>query len=1050
MHATLSFYSKNSIILLKLRNFRLIGASSLVLGLVGSFGFTALAQMPTSATLMGQFSPEARDAWQPRSETAALLSEKEMASLILKKIDRQQPEVLPLLSKFLIQYPNSAYTVELKTKAAHYFYQNKDYRQVCFLLEDIKRTSRHLSPQEEALRFQLVYSLFQIKRYQEVIQIATEMRQHCKIHCPDFAYYLGSAYYQQGQYQLAAETIKEAKNNAIYAHSVNDLVLSSLFYAQDENQLVQMVKDFDQNRESFDKTYYLLAAHILFKAKRWAEAKKWYQTYYKKLHQTEAQKREIAFLLAYCALQDQEKQQARSYLQEVIREEVIDSLTQHSYYYLGLLYQQEEEREQALKMYRKAYYLELAPEQNSLLCKEMSLYQIIGIYRLLGNYREVKQVASEYCQVFPTGLYWGNVKEAWYEAFFKEDETLALKTLQREVVLYPELQQLLQQYLNFLGNKAYNQQLYTQALGYYELLEREPLQEPSRSELYFKMGVAYFMQGEPESMEKSNFYFHKINVPFYKDYSHYYLGLQAFNEKDYPRAIECLSRCLSSTILDNPFIKAEAELLYADAQATRVLEKPELLHTIERHYKNVIDIAEMKVKGEQGQELQATAYLHWGVLLYSLGKDREARINYEYVARNFIKTAAGVEALLKYLSLSRDLDVSNPTLAAQKEAAIRFATDFISTNSHHPRILEVVMARLELCYSMNQEWYDNLVCEDVFYILKHSRPKDKLYEDALKYREQLEVQGVKCDKNYDVTSILAEKEKLLVDSYPDSETEASAYQNKYQQLLGLYEKNKDDFILQARNFVDFYGKIDEPNWHIRLLLINLWLQRGEFNLAQNYWKAFENQSPSDALLSYHNHIEGLQAYHKGFFASGIKKLLNQRQNYADERNSIWQQEASLHGLRFLVKLYNSTKDYESMLEYLRLLEKSIGESDPFVVLYKMQYEMKKEDKLDPNFVDKIQNILQNADNSPYLADIYDIAFEMLAENGFQDPISDFATKKISAPDRNLRVLSLMWLFKIRTEQGHVEDLPQKYAQLLKSESLSEREKQWIEEVRKSE
>jgi hypothetical protein len=139
-----------------------------------------------------------------------------------------------------------------------------------------------------------------------------------------------------------------------------------------------------------------------------------------------------------------------------------------------------------------------------------------------------------------------------------------------------------------------------------------------------------------------------------------------------------------------------------------------------------------------------------------------------------------------------------------------------------------------------------------------------------------------------------------------------------------------------------------------------------------------------------------------------------------------------------------------MLEYLRLLEKSIGESDPFVVLYKMQYEMKKEDKLDPNFVDKIQNILQNADNSPYLADIYDIAFEMLAENGFQDPISDFATKKISAPDRNLRVLSLMWLFKIRTEQGHVEDLPQKYAQLLKSESLSEREKQWIEEVRKSE
>ncbi|WP_154657207.1 tetratricopeptide repeat protein [Hugenholtzia roseola] len=985
-----------------------------------------------------------------KSEAMPLLSEAQAAAQIRKKMqNREEEELKNSLSLFFLHYPNSVQAEALKKEAADFFFRTQNYRQVVFLLEDLNKTRRVMRPEDEKLRFQFVYSLTKIERYREAIQVAREMQQHCQTHCPDFAYYLGVSYYKLQQYDLVAEVMKQAKEKPNYVQSANDLILDSHLKAKNEEQLVETLISFIEQKEVFDKKHYYIAANSLYNKNKWTQAADFYQRYYERLHQTDPQRREVAFMIGNCLLQDAQKEQAQGYLQQVVQEQVQDSLTQVAYYHLALIYQQEGQKEAALDMYKGAYHIRLENQETSRICQEKALYHIISLYQLLGNYAQVKQGADEYFQLFPTGFYWTNIKKAWYEAFFKEDEVLALKSLQREVVAQPELQQLLQQYLTLLGDKAFNQGFYKKALGYYELLEREPLKEPSRSELYFKMGVSYFLQNLQDrgaEIEKSLYYFNKITLPYYRDYSRYYLGLAAFNAKNYQAAIGHLSACVGSTEFDDKlYIKAEAELLLADSYTATVRQSEDFaFEQAELHYNQVIDQT-ANTSTNEGQYLQAQAYYHWGRLLYFVQKDEQALRNYLYVAQNFNKTPFGFDALLDYVRCCKDLGVGQPQDKIQLIEAIQFATNFINTNSRHPRILELVFLRLEAYFVINESKYDNLACEDVRYILERAQPSDKLYKDAFNYGQQLENGDINCTA---LDALPTLKEEARTEEKALSMAEEASYLSDYERILALYSVSTSDFVLKARNFLDYHQKQDEASLHLHLLVAQVLFHNGNFQTANAHWAKAEaaSEQVSDKLSSLKNYVAGQAAFHKGFF----KDAFDHHQAYMASLNiggAVVEQDAYLQSLYFMILLCNKMKDRTAMLQYIEELESRVGSNSPAVALYKSWYKMRFEDIYGSDFVQETEAILNNAPDSPHLADLYDVAFEMLDYKGFDEQVARNATSKKTSLNRNLRITALLWLYKVRFKQGNQEDSAEKYLKLLKEEELSEREKEWIGEVK---
>jgi TolA-binding protein len=316
-------------------------------------------------------------------------------------------------SRFLRANPGPVYASLISLEIARYHFRSQQYALAIPFYEQAGISN--LTNQSIAdARFELAYSYFTIKKYQEAIGIFRSMKDASGGYGKQGIYYYALLAYYQGDYNEALQNFKQVEHEPAYQDLVPYYIAEIYYFTAQPDLALQTARDLMARSQKiyYDKELNLLAAQILYERKIYAEALPYFRNYYER---SSSIRKEELYEMAHCYYSLKNWAEAIPLFKQL--NETDDSLGQSAMYLLGDTYLKSSDKRSA----RSAFGLAAAMSHNApmqeaslllhaQLCYEQGYYSdaITSLTNLLLTYPNAASVPE--ARTMLAGLYYQTKK----------------------------------------------------------------------------------------------------------------------------------------------------------------------------------------------------------------------------------------------------------------------------------------------------------------------------------------------------------------------------------------------------------------------------------------------------------------------------------------------------------------------------------------------------------------------------------------------------------------------------------------------------------------
>lgn len=610
-------------------------------------------------------------------------------------------DAILLYERFVEKFPYSVFVKNVEKDLALLYYRELNYSKAInyFLEIDDIESYNHLI-------FKLAYSYFSIDSLSEAQYYFSKINALESKYSSTSKYYVAYIAYKRGLYKTALNGFEELLNDKQFGAISPYYITQIYFFQKNYNQLISFAAPLIDNVITSRKAEVnRLLAEAYYRTADYEKAIVHFNNYLELESDVNSL---VYFLLGKSFYKTDDYENAINYLEQVNLS--VDSISQHSTYYLGASYLKLNQYNYALQAFKKS-----ATYDYNIDIKEDAFYNyaklsfqldlpfdntLLVLKSYLNTYdKHKKEVQGLMVQVFQNS-------DRYDEAF----EVLS-------IIADPNLdqQKALQQVAFFLGVASYNNEEYNKAISYFKIAYNYPINDEiiyvnkfwladanfmlgnyndavdlylelpkSYTEEYdnlkqYNLAYAYFQQGE---YSLANTYFRKFEKnakdSMYVNDTYLRIADCFFMSYEYALAAKYYEKAISYGIFDKDYAIYNRSVSLGLEGKDRLKEKllkqletdfktstyfDNALYDLAKHYKNnaKYDLANSyydKLLSEtKDVNLIADAHLSKGVIYFNANKVQSAIKEFLFVVNNFQQTIYFKEALsglqAAYVSLAK-------------------------------------------------------------------------------------------------------------------------------------------------------------------------------------------------------------------------------------------------------------------------------------------------------------------------------------------------------------------------------------------------------------
>ena len=466
------------------------------------------------------------------------------------------------IENFIEKYPESAYTGEASLYLGKIYFSDNKYKDAvkAFQQVDISGLSK---PAREELYFMMGYCQLKTGDISSAKAYFQRVSNQKSDYYTQSKYFLAHIDYSQKNYQQALKGFEEVEHDRRYQKIVPLYKIQIYCYLGDNEKIMELGPSLIDDAGNTNKAEVArITGNAFFNTGDFVNAAKYLAIFEQNNHKSLS--REDNYVLGFVDFKAGKYQDAISNFQKAVKQN--DEISQNASYYLGVCYNETNQKKYAANAFLAAYKNGFDKELT-----EESLFNYIKIsletpsnpfnesISLLENYLkehpETKRKDEGYDYLSRLYLSSRNYKQA-----LQSMESISNKN--------PQMQAAYQKVLFYRAAELFNSMDPDGAMELYEKASKITSDELIREESLYWMGEIFY--------NKANYW---ASIKYYKDFlnakqakksalyplAQYGLGYSYFNREEYPEAIAQFSKFLESSGNTDPKLASDANLRLGDA-----------------------------------------------------------------------------------------------------------------------------------------------------------------------------------------------------------------------------------------------------------------------------------------------------------------------------------------------------------------------------------------------------------------------------------------------------------------------------------------------------
>ncbi|MBU2020533.1 MAG: tetratricopeptide repeat protein, partial [Bacteroidetes bacterium] len=743
----------------------------------------------------------------------------------LSALELFQNDGVTLLESFNRDYPESIYRTTIYFRLGKYYYQKKDYPQTIEWFN--KLATVNVDPEElDEFHFKLGYAYFEEKNNSRARTSFYEVKDSPSQYGVPSLYYYSHIEYLNGSFQTALEGFLKLKNDPNYSKIV-PYYIAQIYYQQEkyEDVISYVPNVMDSIGVANEKGISILIGDSYYRLGKYAEA----LPYLEKYNRLSETTRENDYQLGFTYYKTGSYRKAIAYLAKATG--VDDALGQIAMYQIGESYLQLGENLPARNAFEKA-----AESSQDVKISEDAAYQfaVLSYKSDLNPYDEALVAFESYLNKYPDSKRKNEVYQYLVNVYASTNNYgKALESLEKLPTKDIRMRSAYQLIAYNAGVEQYQKKNFTQAIAFFEKVEKYPIDQNLTAKAAFWTGDAYFQKEEyRKSIQNYRVFLTSpsIGLNSLKNDSYYNIGYAQLELRDTSAAIESFKlftqqgKHADRKKLSDGYMRI-GDCSYATRQNDAAVKA----------YREV-------VRMKAGYEDQALHYL--GKTLGYMNQVDEKIWAHKEILTKYPKS--------KYVQIAiQELAVSYKTKAAYDEA-LRYYQQIVS---EYPNSGLVVEAMIEIA--------------DIYYKKQEYLKAESKYKEVLAKYSGDRLICETCAKNLmDVYRTMREPERLqrIIEEYPCTNLSPDDQENLY--YGPAYELYRDSNYVQAipqiKKYLEKYpsGKYASE---MKVFLGNSHFGLNEIDLA---------------MAAYNQVLESNNNGYTEFVAQRVSKYYYNRNDYA--------------------------------------------------------------------------------------------------------------------------------------------------------------------------
>lgn len=466
------------------------------------------------------------------------------------------------ISGFVEEYPENALTRDASFYLGKIYFRENKFKDAIKALQEVDASGLSRESREE-LNFMLGYSHLKSNNlaaakgsFQRITNLKSPYYGQAK-------YFLGHIDYLQGNYQQALKTFEGLENDKRYQKVIPVYKMHIYHYLGDNEQIIRTGPAMVESSATANKAEIArITANAFFNVGDYEQA-----AYYMDIFERTSRKtltREDQYLMGFIGYLGKDYKGAINNFQNAIRQN--DALSQNAYYYLGICYNETNQKKYAagafLSAYKAGFDKEIAEEA-------LFNYLKISLETPYNPYNEAITLLESYLKENPasprTDEGYGYLSQLYLSS---RNYKQALSSIESIGKRNAQLDKAYQQVLFYRAGELFNANDMAGAADLYRKASQLSYDETIRAEALYWSGEIAFRQGNYSSSIK---YFKDFinsrqarSVPIYAN-AFYNLGYAYFNSEDYASAIREFGRFLEPGMATDRMLISDANLRLGDA-----------------------------------------------------------------------------------------------------------------------------------------------------------------------------------------------------------------------------------------------------------------------------------------------------------------------------------------------------------------------------------------------------------------------------------------------------------------------------------------------------
>jgi tetratricopeptide (TPR) repeat protein len=459
------------------------------------------------------------------------------------------------LETFIEQHPQHPQAVLAHADLGNFFYGERQFEKAAAQYGKVRLSALSADRQIET-RFKWGYALFNTKAWDEAIRQFDLVKNMGGQYAPAAGYYAGFIRFQQQDYAGALTDFRRAEAHQAYAQVVQPLIASSLYYNRQYDAVIEYAAQLTARgslANSREMNLYVGEAH--YKRKEYTKALEAYRQ-----HLQSQTKPDPAVAYRAGASADAAGQPALAI--EYLKSAALapDTLGAYASFRLGQVYLKTDQKPLALAAFEVA-----AKGAADATTREESAFLAAKLLYDVGRTDEAIARLEQFLAQHPRSARSQEVREILSQAYVNANNfNKAIEYIEALPRRGPAIDQAYQRATYLRGADLFNQELYPEAIRYFQLSLEYPIKKSTEAEAAYWCGEAFSIGRK--YAEAVPLYQRALAVsadPRLTANIQYALGYALFNQQEYSRAATYFSRFLAGGADSR---MADARLRWADCQ----------------------------------------------------------------------------------------------------------------------------------------------------------------------------------------------------------------------------------------------------------------------------------------------------------------------------------------------------------------------------------------------------------------------------------------------------------------------------------------------------